>query len=105
MPLSISRRQFLAGTLGVVGAAALGDGFLIEPTAIQVSRHDLVLPGLGPELENLRIACLSDVHLHEGVPRAAAAAPGRLGRGRPAAAVLTGAICNRRSTLARPTRW
>jgi len=105
MPLSISRRRFLAGTLGVVGAAALGDGFLIEPTALQVSRHDLVMPGLGPELENLRIACLSDVHLHEGVPRAAAAALEQLGRERPDVVVLIGDICNRRSDLATLTAW
>jgi len=105
MPLAISRRQFLAGTLGVVGAAALSDGFLIEPTAIQVSRHDLVMPGLGPELENLRIACLSDVHLHEGVPRAAAAALELLERERPDVVVLIGDICNRRSDLATLTAW
>jgi len=105
MPLSISRRQFVAGTLGVLGAAALGDGFLIEPTAIQVSRHDLVMPGLGPELENLRIACLSDVHLHDGVPRAAAAALELLGRERPDVVVLIGDICNRRSDLATLTAW
>ena len=105
MPLSISRRQFVAGTLGVLSAAALGDGFLIEPTAIQVSRHDLVMPGLGPELENLRIACLSDVHLHDGVPRAAAAALELLGRERPDVVVLIGDICNRRSDLATLTAW
>jgi uncharacterized protein len=105
MPVSISRRQFVAGTLGVLGAAALGDGFLIEPAAIRVSRHDLTMPGLAPELENLRIACLSDVHLHDGVPRAAAAALEQLARERPDVVVLIGDICNRRSDLATLTAW
>ncbi len=105
MSVSFSRRQFVAGALGVMGAAALGDGFLLEPTAIQVSRHDVAVPGLGRELESLRIACLSDVHLHEGVPRAAAAALERLARERPDVVVLIGDICNRRSDLATLTAW
>lgn len=105
MSFSLSRRRFITGGVGLIAAAAFGDGFLIEPTAIQVSRHDLVMPGLGPELENLRIACLSDVHLHEGVPRAAAAALEQLARERPDVVVLIGDICNRRSDLATLTAW
>lgn len=105
MSFSLSRRRFITGGVGLIAAAALGDGFLIEPTAIQVSRHDLVMPGLGPELENLRIACLSDVHLHEGVPRAAAAALEQLAHERPDVVVLIGDICNRRSDLATLTAW
>lgn len=105
MPFSLSRRRFITGGIGLITAAALGDGFLIEPTAIQVSRHDLVMPGLGPELENLRIACLSDVHLHDGVPRAAAAALEQLARERPDVVVLIGDVCNRRSDLATLTAW
>lgn len=105
MSFSLSRRRFITGGVGLIAAAAAGDGFLIEPTAIQVSRYDLVMPGLGPELENLRIACLSDVHLHEGVPRAAAAALEQLARERPDVVVLIGDICNRRSDLATLTAW
>ncbi|PYO78920.1 MAG: metallophosphoesterase [Gemmatimonadetes bacterium] len=107
MPISLTRRQFVLGATGLLGAAALGDGFLVEPTAIQVSRHDLVVPGLGPDLENLRIACISDVHLHHGVPRAAAAALPRLAGERPPpdVVVLIGDICNRRSDLASLTAW
>ena len=105
MPISLSRRQFVAGGIGLLAATALGDGFLIEPTAIQVSRHDLVVPGLGPELENVRIACISDVHLHHGVPHAARAALERLARERPDVVVLIGDICNRRSDLATLTSW
>src|SRR5207245_8781150 len=101
MPISLTRRQFVLGATGLLGAAALGDGFLVEPTAIQVSRHDLVVPGLGPDLENLRIACISDVHLHHGVPRAAAAALPRLAGERPPpdVVVLLGDICKCSSDL------
>ena len=105
MPVSVSRRQFVTGSIGLLAAAALGDGFLVEPTAIEVSRHDLVVPGLGPDLDNLRIACISDVHLHRGVPRAARVALERLARERPDVVVLIGDICNRRSDLATLTAW
>jgi uncharacterized protein len=105
MPASLSRRQFVTGTLGLLGAVALGDGFLVEPTAIQVSRHDLVVPGLGPDLENVRLACVSDVHLDDGVPRAAEAALERLAQERPAVVVLIGDICNHRGDLATLSTW
>lgn len=105
MPVSLSRRRFITGGVGLIAAAALGDGFLVEPTAIDVSRHDLVVPGLGDEFESLRIACISDVHLHHGVPRAAEAALERLARERPDVVVLIGDICNRRSDLATLTSW
>ena len=105
MPVTLSRRQFIAGSVGFVAAAALGDGFLVEPTAIDVSRHDLVVPGLGAELENLRLACISDVHLHDGVPRAAEAALERLARDRPDVVLLIGDICNNRWDLATLATW
>src|SRR5207244_10941487 len=100
-------RPFLRGASARRGPAAPGDGCLVEPAATQVSRHDLVVPGLGPDLENLRIACISDVHLHHGVPRAAAAALQRLAGERPPpdVVVLIGDICNRRSDLASLTAW
>lgn len=105
MPVSLSRRQFITGGVGLIAAAALGDGFLVEPTAIQVSRHDLVVPNLGVESDNLRIACVSDVHLHHGVPAAAEATLERLARERPDVVVLIGDICNRRSDLATLASW
>ncbi len=105
MPVSVSRRRFLAGATALIGTAALGDSLLLEPTAIEVSLHDLVMPGLGAELENLRIACISDVHLHNGVPRSAEVALERLARERPDVVVLIGDICNRRSDLATLTAW
>src|SRR2546426_171379 len=51
MPISLSRRQFFVGTAGAVAAAALGDGFLIEPVSIDVTRHDVPIPGLPHELD------------------------------------------------------
>src|SRR5947199_300293 len=94
MPVSISRRKFLVGTAGTVAAAALGDGFLIEPTAIEVTRHDVVVPGLPHELEGFRIACITDVHLHKGIHHPARATLELLGRERPHLVALIGDICN-----------
>ncbi len=93
MPISLSRRRFLVGAAGALGAAALGDGFLIEPVAIQVSRHDL------PELDGLRIACVTDVHLHRGIHRAARATLAQLARERPHVVALIGDTCNLRTDL------
>lgn len=105
MPLSLTRRQFLSATAGLVGAAALGDGFLVEPTAIEVTRHDLPLPGLAPELTGWRVACLSDVHLHRGVSAAARAAVALVEHERPEVVVLIGDICNARLDLATLVAW
>ena len=99
MPISLSRRQFLVGTAGAVAAAALGDGFLIEPTAIEVTRHDLVVPGLPHELDGFRIACITDVHLHKRIHRPARATLDLLERERPHLVALIGDICNRRIDL------
>src|SRR3989449_11754089 len=78
MPIPLSRRRFLVGTAGAVAAAAaaaaaLGDGFLIEPVSIDVTRHDIPIPGLAHELDGFRVACITDVHLHRGIHRAARA--------------------------------
>src|SRR2546426_12237009 len=102
MPLSLSRRRFLTATAGAVGVVALGDGFLVEPAAIEVTRHDLVVPGLPPELEDFRIACVTDVHLSGGIDRAAHATLEQLARERPHVGTLIGDICNHREDLERP---
>ncbi len=99
MPLSLSRRRFLTATAGAVAAVALGDGFLIEPAAIEVTRHDLVVPGLPHELEGFRLACIADVHLCGGIDRAARAALEHLARERPHVVTLVGDICNHREDL------
>jgi len=94
MPLSLSRRRFLIGAAGALGVVALGDGFLVEPAAIEVTRHDLVVPGLPHELDGFRIACLTDVHLSGGMDRAAQATLEHLARERPHVVTLIGDICN-----------
>ena len=99
MPAPISRRRFLIGATGAVAAAALGDGFLIEPVSIDVTRHDVPIPALPLELDGFRIACITDVHLHSGVHRAARATLEQLARERPHLVALTGDICNRRIDL------
>jgi predicted MPP superfamily phosphohydrolase len=99
MPISLSRRRFLTLATGALGAAALGDGFLIEPTAIDVTRHDVPVPGLPDELEGFRIACVTDVHLHGGIHRPARATLERLARERPHLVALIGDICNHRDDL------
>src|SRR5258708_28266556 len=99
MPISLSRRRFLVGAAGALGAAALGDGFLIEPVAIQVSRHDVPMPGLPRELDGLRIACVTDVHLHRGIHRAARVTLAKLARERADVVALIGDTCNWRADL------
>jgi len=102
---TLTRRHFLATTAGALGAAALGDGFLVEPTAIDVTRHEVPIPGLPPALDGVRIACLADVHLHRGISRAAHAALEQVDRERPEIVVLAGDICNKRGDLPTLTAW
>ena len=99
MPTPLSRRRFLVGAAGALGAAALGDGFLIEPNAIEVTRHDVPVPGLPHELDGFSIACVTDVHLHDGIHRPARATLERLARERPNLVALIGDICNHRTDL------
>ena len=102
---TLTRRHFLAATAGALGAAALGDGFLLEPAAVQVTRHELPIPGLPAALDGVRIACLADVHLHRGISRAARAALEQVDRERPEIVVLAGDICNKRGDLPTLTAW
>src|SRR2546430_2935343 len=103
--MSISARYFVLGGVGALSAAVLGDAFLIEPTAIDVSRHVVAVPGLPPGLEGVRIACLTDVHLGGGVSPAARAALEVLARERPHVVVLTGDICNHEEDLPTLIAW
>src|SRR6266513_5996686 len=100
----MSRRRFVAGT-AALSAAALVDAFLIEPTAIDVSRHVVAVPGLPPGLEGVRVACLTDVHLAGGVSPAARAALEVLARERPDVVVLVGDICNAQGDLPVLAAW
>jgi predicted MPP superfamily phosphohydrolase len=102
----LSRRQFFALSTGALAAASLGEGFMIEPNAIEVTRHNIPVPGLAPELAGLRIACVSDVHLHDREVHVAAETTATLvARERPDVVVLVGDICNRREDLAALVRW
>src|SRR3990172_636740 len=101
----LTRRGFLLTATGALGAAAVGDALLVEPTAIQVTRHDVLVPGLAPALEGLRVACLTDVHLHGVVGPAARAALEALARQRPDVVVLAGDICNKRDDLPLLVAW
>src|SRR5256886_7857040 len=103
--MSISRRYFVLGGVGALSAAVLGDAFLIEPTAIDVSRHVVAVPGLPPGLEGVRIACPTDVHPAGGVALAARAALEVLGRERPDVVVLVGDICNAQGDLPVLAAW
>lgn len=105
MPLSLSRRQFLAGGSALLSAAALVDGFVVEPNAIEVTRHDLSIPGLPHDLEGLRIACVTDLHLSRGVSTVARATLTALGRERPDVVALIGDMCNRRHDLRDLIGW
>ena len=103
--MSTTRRRFVLGGVGALSAAVLGDAFLIEPSAIDVSRHDVPVPGLPPGLEGVRIACLTDVHLAGGVSAAARVALEVLARERPDVVVLIGDICNEWSDLPTLVAW
>src|ERR1051326_8901508 len=95
----LTRRRFLTTTGGVLAVAALGDGFIREPVAIEVTRHDLAIPGLDRRLAGLRLACVTDVHLHRAFSRAARATLALLERERPDVVLLVGDICNSRRDL------
>lgn len=102
---ALTRRRFLVAGAGAVGAALLGDGFLFEPTAIVVTRHDYPIPGLPPALDGLRIACVTDLHLSHGVSPAARATLDALARERPDVVVLIGDMCNSAHDLGDLTAW
>src|SRR5213076_1124017 len=57
------------------------------------------IPGLPHELDGFRVACITDVHLHRGIHRAARTTLTQLARERPHLVALTGDICNRRRDL------
>jgi len=63
MSARLTRRQFvrIAGCCAV-GLGAL-DALAVEPSWLEVTEHDLPVPGLPHSLQGFRIAHLSDVHL------------------------------------------
>ena len=92
----VSRRHFLAAT---AAAGAAGDGlsgwaFGPAATTVELTRHDVLLPGLPAPLDGLRIGQVSDVHLpaNAGAVRNALAL---LEAERPEIVLLTGDIVER----------
>src|SRR5207245_6190758 len=105
MAPTLTRRRFLGAAAGALPAAALGDGFVREPAAIELTRDGLGIPGPDPRLAGLRLACVTDVHLHRAFSRAARATLALLEHERPDVALLIGDICNRRSDLSVLGDW
>jgi predicted MPP superfamily phosphohydrolase len=99
MALLLTRRRFVTTAGGALAAVALGDGFVREPSDVELTRHDLVIAGLDPRLAGLRLACVTDVHLHRDFSRAARATLALLERERPDVVLLIGDICNYRRDL------
>lgn len=93
----ITRRRLLAAGIAAAGACA-ADAWSIEPYRLIVSRHDVLIAGLHPSLEGLRIAQVSDVHL-PGTPAVAREAADAIGAERPDVVLLTGDIVEHTTTL------
>ena len=88
-----------------VGAVGLGaDALLWEPRAVRRTQHDLPLAGLAPDLDGLRIAQLTDVHLGSGHAAARRCAE-MLAEDRPEIVVLTGDIVETESALPTLSAW
>jgi predicted MPP superfamily phosphohydrolase len=94
----LSRRRFIALTGSVLGAAVGTDAFAVEPERVLVSRHDVPVRGLAPELDGLRIAQVTDVHFPGNVD-AAQATLMHLRRERPEIVVLTGDMTEHRDAM------
>jgi len=58
----VNRRQFLQSAAAIAGGALLADA-AFEARSLTVTRHDVASPTLPPELDGLRIAHLTDLHL------------------------------------------
>ena len=86
--MKISRRRFLSA-IGAAGAALGADAFGFEAHRVLLSRHDVLVGGLPPALQGLRIAQISDVHF-PGNQLAARAALEHVSRERPDIVILTG---------------
>jgi hypothetical protein len=97
----ISRRRFLAaagvGLTGIAGSVTYG--FEVETRQVSLTPHDVVVPGLAPDLEGLRIVQISDVHLYRGIHLPAERAMALAAQARPDITLLTGDLVERQSQL------
>jgi predicted MPP superfamily phosphohydrolase len=97
-----TRRQFLLAGGGLVAAASAGvaaDAFALAPHRVAVSRMDFGLSGLAPELDGLRLAQVTDVHLYNGVHRAARRVMEVLAAEQPDVVFFLGDLCERPAEL------
>ncbi|MCX6063264.1 MAG: metallophosphoesterase [Caldiserica bacterium] len=90
-----------AVTIGVTGiacgtlvGAALVDGFLLEPFQLGVSRLEILCSQLPAGFDGLKIAQLSDLHLHH-ISRAYRTAIDVIGREHPDLVAITGDLVDR----------
>jgi len=59
--MRITRRRFLAG-LGATGVAIAADAFGFEAHRVLSTRYEVLVPGLPPGLDGVRLAQVTDVH-------------------------------------------
>jgi predicted MPP superfamily phosphohydrolase len=98
-PLSRRRLLLLAGG-ALAGGAGLGlDAFGWAPRRVQVSRHEVAIPGLPPVLAGLTIAHLSDIHLYQGIHPAAERAMELVSALQPDLTVITGDLVEQASLV------
>lgn len=86
--MKIARRNVLA----LAGAALAGGavhGFALEPSWLEVTRHQVPVPGLPSRLEGLRFAQITDAHL-EGIGRLEEKLVEAIQREAPEVVLLTG---------------
>jgi Predicted phosphohydrolases len=93
-----SRRGFLLGAAATAGALAT-DAFGIEGRRVYITRHDVEIPGLPDALDGLRIAQVTDMHLHGGLHAAARATMELIQTEKPEITLLTGDACEHQSYL------
>ncbi|HSR90132.1 MAG TPA: metallophosphoesterase [Gemmatimonadales bacterium] len=94
----ISRRGFLLGAAATAGALAT-DAFGIEGRRVYITRHDVEIPRLPDALDGVRIAQVTDMHLHGGIHAAARATMELIQTEKPEITLLTGDACEHQSYL------
>jgi len=98
-PIRISRRGFLVGAAATAAGVLAIDGFVVEARRVYLTRHDITIPGLPPALDGVRIAQISDLHLHGGMHAAARAVLQLIAAEKPEITLLTGDVCEHKSLL------
>lgn len=98
-PLSRRRLLLLAGG-AIAGGAGLGaDAFAWAPRRVQISAHDVMVPGLPAAFAGLTIAQMSDIHLYAGLHAAAQRAMELVSGLKPDLTVIAGDLVEHSSQL------